>query len=51
MSSERLTDDGWAEVPAGQIIILRRNRAPEFVDARTGAVVAPPARPARHTAA
>jgi ergothioneine biosynthesis protein EgtC len=36
VSSERLTPDpGWAEVPAGQIIILRRDRAPQFVDART----------------
>ena len=52
MSSERLTADaGWAEVPPGQIIILRRDRAPQFVDARTGEAVAPPARPARHTAA
>jgi glutamine amidotransferase len=35
VSSERLTDDpGWREVPAGQIIILRRDRAPAFVDAR-----------------
>lgn len=37
VSSERLTaDPGWVEVPAGQIIILRRDRAPQFVDARTG---------------
>jgi hypothetical protein len=37
VSSERLTTDpGWAEVPAGQIIVLRRDRAPQFVDARTG---------------
>lgn len=37
VSSERLTNDGgWSEVPAGQIIILRRDRAPAFVDARTG---------------
>ena len=36
VSSERLTaDEGWAEVPANQIIILRRDRAPQFVDART----------------
>jgi glutamine amidotransferase len=35
VSSERLTDDpGWTAVPAGQIIILRRDRGPEFVDAR-----------------
>ena len=39
VSSERLTADaGWAtEVPPGQIIILRRDRAPQFVDARTAA--------------
>ncbi len=38
VSSERLTDDaGWTEVPPGQIIILRRDRPPEFVDARTAA--------------
>jgi len=44
VSSERLTTDpGWAEVPAGQIIILRRDREPQFVDARTGHEVAPPA--------
>jgi ergothioneine biosynthesis protein EgtC len=37
VSSERLTaDEGWTEVPAGQIIILRRDRAPEFIDALTG---------------
>jgi predicted glutamine amidotransferase len=43
VSSERLTNDpGWAEVPAGQIIILRRDRAPEFVDARTGEPSPPP---------
>jgi len=37
VSSERLTaDPGWAEVPAGQIILLRRDHAPQFVDARTG---------------
>jgi predicted glutamine amidotransferase len=37
VSSERLTaDSGWAEVPAGRIIILRRDRAPHFVDAQTG---------------
>lgn len=36
VSSERLTPDaGWAEVPPGQIIILRRDRPPEFVDALT----------------
>jgi hypothetical protein len=41
VSSERLTSDpGWLEVPAGQIIILRRDRAPQFVDARTGLDVA-----------
>ena len=34
VSSERLTDDsGWAEVPAGQIIILRRDRAPQVIAA------------------
>jgi predicted glutamine amidotransferase len=44
VSSERLTDDvGWAEVPSGQIIILRRDHPPEFVDARTGAARASPA--------
>ncbi len=38
VSSERLTDDSrWTEVPPGQIIILRRDRPPEFVDAITGA--------------
>ena len=38
VSSERLTDDSqWTEVPSGQIIILRRDRPPEFVDALTGA--------------
>jgi glutamine amidotransferase len=43
VSSERLTNDpGWAEVPAGQIIILRRDRAPEFVDAHTGEPSSPP---------
>jgi predicted glutamine amidotransferase len=36
VSSERLTaDGGWAEVPPNRIIILRRDRAPEFIDART----------------
>jgi glutamine amidotransferase len=36
VSSERLTSDaGWAEVPPNQIIILRRDREPQFVDART----------------
>jgi hypothetical protein len=44
-------DAGWAEVPANQIIILRRDRAPQFVDACTAAPVAPPARAARPTAA
>ena len=34
VSSERLTaDPGWAEVPSGQIIILRRDREPEFLAA------------------
>jgi len=43
VSSERLTTDpGWAEVPAGQIIVLRRDRAPEFVDAQTGRSVSLP---------
>lgn len=52
VSSERLTSDaGWAEVPSGQIIILRRDRAPQFVDARTARPAAPPAQTARHTAA
>jgi glutamine amidotransferase len=41
VSSERLTADaGWAEVPPNQIIVLRRNRAPQFVDARTAKPVA-----------
>ncbi len=32
VSSERLTaDPGWAEVPPGQIIILRRDLAPQFM--------------------
>jgi predicted glutamine amidotransferase len=32
VSSERLTaDPGWAEVPPGQIIVLRRDLAPEFI--------------------
>jgi predicted glutamine amidotransferase len=36
VSSERLTDDpGWTEVPAGQIIVLRRDRDPELVAATT----------------
>jgi glutamine amidotransferase len=40
VSSERLTSDrGWAEVPANQIIILRRDRAPQFVDAVTAAAL------------
>jgi hypothetical protein len=44
VSSERLTaDPGWVEVPAGQIIVLRRDRAPQFVAALTGRPVAPPA--------
>ena len=44
VSSERLTADvGWVEVPPGQIIILRRDRAPQFVDARTARPLAPPA--------
>jgi predicted glutamine amidotransferase len=34
VSSERLTDDaGWTEVPAGQIIILRRDADPQFIPA------------------
>ncbi len=42
VSSERLTSDaGWTEVPANQIIILRRDRAPVFVDARSGQPAAP----------
>jgi glutamine amidotransferase len=37
VSSERLTaDNGWVEVPPNQIIILRRDRQPEFLDARRG---------------
>jgi predicted glutamine amidotransferase len=48
VSSERLTGDaGWTEVPAGQIIILRRDRAPEFVDALTGAARTAPVTAAR----
>jgi len=44
VSSERLTDDDrWIEVPPGQIIILRRDRPPEFVDAITGAARTAPA--------
>jgi len=44
VSSERLTaDPGWTEVPAGQIIILRRDRAPAFIDARTGEMRSAPA--------
>ena len=44
VSSERLTTDpGWTEVPSGQIIILRRDRPPEFIDARTGAARTAPA--------
>jgi predicted glutamine amidotransferase len=39
VSSERLTDDtGWAEVPAGDIIILRRDREPQFIAAPTARV-------------
>ena len=44
VSSERLTaDPGWAEVPSGQIIILRRDLAPQFmpVIAREGSEVRP----------
>jgi glutamine amidotransferase len=38
VSSERLgPHPGWTEVPRGQIIILRRDRAPQFVDALTAA--------------
>jgi glutamine amidotransferase len=44
VSSERLTaDPGWTEVPSGQIIILRRDRPPEFIDARTGEARTAPA--------
>jgi ergothioneine biosynthesis protein EgtC len=44
VSSERLTADvGWVEVPPGQIIILRRDRVPQFVDARTARPLAAPA--------
>ena len=44
VSSERLTDDSqWIEVPSGHIIILRRDRSPEFVDALTGAARTAPA--------
>jgi ergothioneine biosynthesis protein EgtC len=39
VSSERLTSDsGWTEVPANQVIVLRRDRAPQFVDACTGRI-------------
>jgi predicted glutamine amidotransferase len=32
VSSERLTaDPGWAEVPSGQIIVLRRDLAPQLM--------------------
>jgi glutamine amidotransferase len=52
VSSERLTaDDGWVEVPPNQIIVLRRDRAPQFVHARTADAVAPMKRAVRHTAA
>jgi predicted glutamine amidotransferase len=52
VSSERLTADvGWAQVPTNQIIILRRDRAPQFVDACTAEPVVPPARTTRSTAA
>jgi len=52
VSSERLTSDpGWTEVPAGQIIILRRERAPQFVDARTGEAQPAPARARARSAA
>jgi len=41
VSSERLTADaGWREVPPNQIIILRRDCAPQFVDARSARVIA-----------
>ena len=51
VSSERLTTDpGWAEVPAGQIIILRRGQAPEFVNAVTSQPVASPATVGRSVA-
>lgn len=41
VSSERLTADaGWREVPPGRIIVLRRDREPQFVDALTGARLA-----------
>lgn len=53
VSSERLTTDpGWTEVPANQIIILRRDRAPQFVDARTARPVTarPPGRTRRSAA-
>jgi glutamine amidotransferase len=44
VSSERLTADaGWAEVPANEIIVLKRDAAPQFVDALSGRLV--PARP------
>jgi predicted glutamine amidotransferase len=41
VSSERLTSDpGWTEVPANQIIVLRRDREPEFVSALAGRLAA-----------
>ena len=40
VSSERLTSDRrWTEVPPNQIIILRRDRAPQLVDALTAAAL------------
>jgi predicted glutamine amidotransferase len=40
VSSERLTADaGWAEVPAGAIIILRRDQPPQFIDALTAKIL------------
>jgi predicted glutamine amidotransferase len=52
VSSERLTSDpGWIEVPPNRIIMLRRDRAPAFVDALTARPVAPPAQPEAHSAA
>jgi glutamine amidotransferase len=52
VSSERLTSHaGWTEVPAGQIIILRRDRAPQFVDARTAEPRPAPGNPRTRSAA
>jgi glutamine amidotransferase len=52
VSSERLTSHaGWTEVPPGQIIILRRDKAPQFVDARTAEPKSAPGKPRARSAA